>query len=241
MIVPILRFASSDFCKFVDKKKENTSKRNVGRVLWFEGNQMAGEKQKNDDLYAVLGLKKECTEAELKNAYKKLALRWHPDRCSASGDSKFVEEAKKKFQAIQQAYSVLSDANKRLLYDVGVYDSDDDDDDNGMGDFLTEMVAMMDQTKPNENGEESFEKLQELFQEMFNDDMDGFGPNSPTSYFSSSSSSSSYSECSTSSNKRNSSDMNNLNSFQAHVHSFSMGRGGKGGEGSRGRNWRRKR
>lgn len=203
---------------------------------------MAGEKQKNDDLYAVLGLKKECTEAELKNAYKKLALRWHPDRCSASGNSNFVEEAKRKFQAIQQAYSVLSDANKRLLYDVGVYDSDDDDD-NGMGDFLTEMVAMMDQTKPNENGEESFEKLQELFQEMFNDDMDGFGPNSPTSYFSSSSSSSSYSECSTSSNKRNSSDMNNnLNSFQAHVHSFSMGRGGKGGgEGSKGRNWRRKR
>lgn len=90
---------------------------------------MAGKKQKNDDLYAVLGLKKECSEAELKNAYKKLALRWHPDRCSASGDSKFVEEAKKKFQTIQQAYSVLSDANKRLLYDVGVYDSDDDDDD----------------------------------------------------------------------------------------------------------------
>ncbi|KAA0059372.1 dnaJ-like protein subfamily B member 6-like [Cucumis melo var. makuwa] len=109
---------------------------------------MAGKKQKNDDLYAVLGLKKECSEAELKNAYKKLALRWHPDRCSASGDSKFVEEAKKKFQTIQQAYSVLSDANKRLLYDVGVYDSDDDDDD-GMGDFLTEMVAMMDQTTPN--------------------------------------------------------------------------------------------
>ncbi|TYK03954.1 dnaJ-like protein subfamily B member 6-like [Cucumis melo var. makuwa] len=190
---------------------------------------MAGKKQKNDDLYAVLGLKKECSEAELKNAYKKLALRWHPDRCSASGDSKFVEEAKKKFQTIQQAYSVLSDANKRLLYDVGVYDSDDDDDD-GMGDFLTEMVAMMDQTTPNENGEESFEKLQELFQEMFNDDMDGLGPNSPAGYFSStssssSSSSSSYSECSTSSNKRNSSDMNNFNSFQAHhVHNFSMGK-----------------
>lgn len=35
---------------------------------------MAGRKEKNDDLYAVLGLKKECTEAELKNAYKKLAL-----------------------------------------------------------------------------------------------------------------------------------------------------------------------
>jgi curved DNA-binding protein CbpA len=38
-----------------------------------------------------------------------------------------VEEAKQKFQAIQQAYSVLSDSNKRFLYDVGVYDSDDDE------------------------------------------------------------------------------------------------------------------
>lgn len=35
---------------------------------------MAGEKEKNGDLYAVLGLKKECSEADLKNAYKKLAL-----------------------------------------------------------------------------------------------------------------------------------------------------------------------
>lgn len=31
--------------------------------------------------------------------------KWHPDRCSASGNVKFVEEAKKKFQAIQEAYS----------------------------------------------------------------------------------------------------------------------------------------
>ncbi|XP_022953656.1 dnaJ homolog subfamily B member 6-like [Cucurbita moschata] len=225
MIVPIRRLTGLDFCK--PNQPE----------LCFEGRDMAGENHKNDDLYAVLGLKKECTEAELRNAYKKLAMIWHPDRCSALRDSKFVEEAKKKFQAIQQAYSVLSDANKRLLYDVGVYDSDDDDND--MGDFLTEMVAMMDQAKPSENGEESFEKLQELFQEMFDDDKeeDGLGPNSPTRYFSSSSSSS-YSECSSSGNKRNSSDMNNVNSFQ----SFSMGSGGGGGGGgNKGKNWRRKR
>ncbi|KAG7025916.1 DnaJ-like subfamily B member 6, partial [Cucurbita argyrosperma subsp. argyrosperma] len=154
---------------------------------------MADKNEQNDDLYGVLGLKKECTKAELKNAYKKLAMKWHPDRCSAAGNSKFVEEAKNKFQTIQQAYSVLSDANKRLLYDVGVYDGDDDEDDMGMGDFLTEMVSMMDQTNPNpnvENGEESFEKLQELFREMLNDDVEGFRPSSHANYVSSSSSSS---------------------------------------------------
>uniref|UniRef100_A0A2P2LBQ6 Chaperone protein dnaJ 6-like isoform X1 n=1 Tax=Rhizophora mucronata TaxID=61149 RepID=A0A2P2LBQ6_RHIMU len=90
---------------------------------------MAGgdEKGKSKDFYEVLGLEKECTASELRNAYKRLAMRWHPDRCSSSGNSKFVEESKKKFQAIQQAYSVLSDANKRFMYDVGAYDSDDDD------------------------------------------------------------------------------------------------------------------
>eukprot|EP00262_Sarcandra_glabra_P005096 TRINITY_DN163_c0_g3_i3.p1 TRINITY_DN163_c0_g3~~TRINITY_DN163_c0_g3_i3.p1 ORF type:complete len:112 (+),score=21.79 TRINITY_DN163_c0_g3_i3:153-488(+) len=108
---------------------------------------MASGEEKTGDFYAVLGLKKECSSSELRNAYKKLALKWHPDRFSASGDLKFVEDAKKKFQTIHEAYSVLSDENKRLMYDVGVYDSDDDE--NGMSDFLGEMAAMMNQAKTN--------------------------------------------------------------------------------------------
>nr|ACU22818.1 unknown [Glycine max] len=92
-----------------------------------------------------------------------------PDRCSATGNLELVEEAKKKFQEIREAYSVLSDANKRLMYDVGVYDSDDDE--NGMGDFLDEMLTMMSHTKSNESGEESFEELQQLFEDMFQADM----------------------------------------------------------------------
>ncbi|MQL05696.1 J domain-containing protein, partial [Escherichia coli] len=57
---------------------------------------MASEGDKgNNDFYAVLGLNKECTEAEVRNSYKKLALKWHPDGCSGSGNSKFVEGAKK--------------------------------------------------------------------------------------------------------------------------------------------------
>ncbi|KAF8012830.1 hypothetical protein BT93_I0863 [Corymbia citriodora subsp. variegata] len=104
---------------------------------------MANSDEKREDLYAVLGLKKECTASELRSAYKKLALRWHPDRCSASGTS---EEAKTKFQEIQQAYSVLSDESKRFLYDIGAYDKDDDD---------------------NEMAQWNFEDLQETFDDMF--------------------------------------------------------------------------
>ncbi|KAI3759803.1 hypothetical protein L6452_07872 [Arctium lappa] len=182
--------------------------------------------EKSRDFYKVLGLKKECTETELKNAYKKLALKWHPDRCSAAGDSKYVEEAKKKFQAIQEAYSVLSDANKRFLYDVGVYDSDDDE--NGMADFMSEMAAMMSQNKPNENGE-SFEELKDLFEDLFESDVESFGWTShsetSTSYSSSSLSSSA------SSNKRGSSTMSNTKTedplcFDARFRGFSLGTGG---------------
>ncbi|KAI0494580.1 hypothetical protein KFK09_024721 [Dendrobium nobile] len=131
---------------------------------------MAAAGEKNGDFYSVLGLNKECSDAELRNAYKKLALRWHPDRCSAAGKSEFVNEAKEKFQEIQEAYSILSDSNKRFLYDVGVYESDDDE--NGMGDFVEELVQMMSQTKPTENGQDSFEDLQKLFVDMFQADLD---------------------------------------------------------------------
>ncbi|CAL5044060.1 unnamed protein product [Urochloa decumbens] len=121
------------------------------------------------DLYAVLGLNRECTDAELRGAYRRLAMIWHPDRCSASGSSARVEEAKERFQEIQGAYSVLSDSNKRLLYDVGVYDSEDDEADlSGMGDFLGEMADMMSQATPTE----TFEELQQLFVDMFQDDLD---------------------------------------------------------------------
>ncbi|XP_040935607.1 dnaJ homolog subfamily B member 6 isoform X3 [Gossypium hirsutum] len=193
---------------------------------------MASGGKKNNDFYAVLGLNKECTPTELRTAYKKLALRWHPDRCSASGNSKFVEEAKKKFQTIQQAYSVLSDANKRFLYDVGAYASDDDEN-QGMGDFLNEMAVMMSQTKSNKNGEESFEELQELFEEMFQVDIDSFGSNGqPTTSCSSSSSFASYGE-SSGSNKRNSADMSSGetmpesgSSFNVQFHGFCVGTGG---------------
>ncbi|XP_010261731.1 PREDICTED: uncharacterized protein LOC104600478 isoform X1 [Nelumbo nucifera] len=183
---------------------------------------MASGEEKSNDFYAVLGLKKECTATELKNAYKKLALKWHPDRCSSSGNSKFVEDSKKKFQAIQEAYSVLSDENKRFLYDVGVYDCDDDDDDeNGMGEFLGEMATMMSQIKPSENGPESLEKLQELFEEMFQRDMDDgfFSPSPQCASFSSSCSSSSSSTTYFSynnnkhDNKRNCSDISSMDDF----------------------------
>lgn len=203
-----------------------------------------GGERKSGDFYAVLGLEKECTPSELRIAYKKLAMRWHPDRCSALGNSKFVEEAKKKFQAIQEAYSVLSDETKRFLYDVGVYNNDDDENNDGMGEFLNEMVAMMSETKPSENGEESFEQLQELFEEMFQTDVrEPFASTSQGHTPSCSSYACSIGNSRTNNNyKRSSSEMNHgeeSSSFNAHFQNFCAGTAQGRTDKGKGRNGRR--
>lgn len=64
----------------------------------------------NRDYYEILGLAKGATEAELKSAYRKLALQYHPDRNKEAG-------AEEKFKEINEAYQVLSDPQKRQAYD----------------------------------------------------------------------------------------------------------------------------
>ncbi|RVE43906.1 hypothetical protein evm_011468 [Chilo suppressalis] len=65
------------------------------------------------DYYRVLGVTRVATETEIKKAYRKLALKWHPDKNPDNAD-----EANRRFKEISEAYEVLSDETKRKLYDA---------------------------------------------------------------------------------------------------------------------------
>ncbi|KAL3077515.1 hypothetical protein niasHS_012221 [Heterodera schachtii] len=64
------------------------------------------------DFYEILGVPRNASEQEIKNAYRKLALTYHPDRNPGN------EQAQEQFKKVSIAYSVLSDPNKRRQYDV---------------------------------------------------------------------------------------------------------------------------
>ncbi|XVE92048.1 hypothetical protein REPUB_Repub01dG0063700 [Reevesia pubescens] len=112
--------------------------------------------------YNVLGVKVDASTEDIKRAYRKLAMQWHPDRWTRTPS--LLGEAKRKFQQIQEAYSVLSDQRKRTLYDAGLYDPEDEDDE-GFSDFVGEMISLMAQTR-NEEKDCSLEELQKMLRDM---------------------------------------------------------------------------
>ncbi|XP_049858950.1 dnaJ homolog subfamily B member 6-like isoform X1 [Schistocerca gregaria] len=64
------------------------------------------------DYYRILEVSKTASTADIKKAYRKLALKWHPDK-----NPNNMEEATKRFKEISEAYEVLSDESKRRVYD----------------------------------------------------------------------------------------------------------------------------
>ncbi|MBI4136576.1 DnaJ domain-containing protein [Candidatus Roizmanbacteria bacterium] len=71
------------------------------------------------DFYSVLGVSKNSSDAEIKSAYRKQALKWHPDK--HTGEAK--KEAEEKFKEINRAYEVLRDPQKKQMYDQMGHDA----------------------------------------------------------------------------------------------------------------------
>lgn len=68
------------------------------------------------DYYEVLGLSRGASDEEIKKSYRKLAMKFHPDRVSTLPDAE-KKHAEEKFKELQESYAVLSDAQKKQMYD----------------------------------------------------------------------------------------------------------------------------
>ncbi|GLT47673.1 hypothetical protein SLA2020_213490 [Shorea laevis] len=125
--------------------------------------------------YSVLGIHKDASFSDIRTAYRNLAMKWHPDRYARNPG--VAGEAKRRFQQIQEAYSVLSDVGKRSIYDAGLYDPFEEEDED-FCDFMQEMLSMMNNVK---HEGDSFEDLQRMLAEMVGGDgmsfdINGGGP-----------------------------------------------------------------
>lgn len=84
------------------------------------------EEAEERDAYSVLGVRRDASDKELRKAYHRLALRLHPDKLVHLKTHEEKQEAKEKFQSLQKIFSVLSDPEKRKVYDqTGSLDDSD--------------------------------------------------------------------------------------------------------------------
>lgn len=109
----------------------------------------------NKDYYATLGVSRDADDKEIKKAYRKMAMKYHPDK--NPGD----KEAEEKFKEVNEAYEVLSDAEKKNIYDQ--YGSDAI---NGQGGFGGGAGGF---------GAGGFEDIFDIFGSAFGGGFGGFG------------------------------------------------------------------
>mmetsp|Transcript_27022 Transcript_27022/g.45575 ORF Transcript_27022/g.45575 Transcript_27022/m.45575 type:complete len:306 (+) Transcript_27022:926-1843(+) len=80
---------------------------------------VALKRSKRKDLYAILGVAPDASESEIKTAYRKGALKYHPDKQASKSDAE-KEKAVALFKSMGEAYEVLSNPEKKRMYDEGV-------------------------------------------------------------------------------------------------------------------------
>eukprot|EP00126_Sphaerothecum_destruens_P000891 Sdes_comp11640_c0_seq1m2797 len=106
---------------------QDKSNRNVQELL--KEAKLALKKSKRKDYYKILGIDRSASDSDIKKAYRKLALKYHPDKNCGSPEERATAE--KQFKDVGEAYAILSDSQKRYRHDNGM----DIEEDGGMGGF----------------------------------------------------------------------------------------------------------
>lgn len=83
------------------------------------------KKSKRKNYYKILGVEKDDKTPQIKKAYRKMALKWHPDKNTETEEKSAKAEAM--FKDVTEAYEILSDDKKRRRYDMGIDDEDGGD------------------------------------------------------------------------------------------------------------------
>ncbi|KAL4978514.1 DnaJ domain-containing protein [Aspergillus desertorum] len=104
-----------------------------------ETQEIPNEPPAETDLYQILGVKEDATPEQIRSAYRKLALKHHPDKAPADAR----EEANQQFQKVAFAYAILSDTRKRQRFDLtgSAAEAVDLDDDFDWVDFYREQFS----------------------------------------------------------------------------------------------------
>lgn len=84
---------------------------NIQTLLWADHGGIHLANAENRDFYKILGIPRSAKERDIKKAFKKLSIKYHPDK------NKGDEDAIKKYQDITAAYDALSDPERRRKYD----------------------------------------------------------------------------------------------------------------------------
>ncbi|KAF4549755.1 DnaJ domain-containing protein 4 [Elsinoe fawcettii] len=96
-------------------KEAHSQDRKVNEL--YQKAQTLLKRSKQKDYYKILGVTRDADERDIKRAYRKLTVKFHPDKASQQGIS--VEEAQKKMASINEAYEVLSDPELKQRFDSG--------------------------------------------------------------------------------------------------------------------------